>query len=77
MTSVPSTGPPNGRDDRGDPGEPTGPGPRHNDDLPAGVAMGPGGEFLVRAGPPAPFLVGAIERAGATGQPTGRADRWR
>ncbi len=45
MMSVPHLRAPDGRD-RDHPDEPAGHGSRYGDDLPAGGAMGPGGEFI-------------------------------
>jgi hypothetical protein len=59
MTSVPPIGPPDDRAAQDDLGEPAGRGPRHGDSLPAGVAMGPGGEIVFRPRSPAADMVGS------------------
>jgi len=58
MVSVPPTGPPDDRAAQDDLGEPAGRGPRYGEDLPAGVAMGPGGEIVLPAGAAAADVVG-------------------
>ena len=69
MASVPPTGPPDDRAAQDDLGEPAGCGPRYGDDLPAGVAMGPGGEIVFRAGAAPPTSLAGLDERGRPDNP--------